>query len=94
MIPNLEKTIKKAISMLKPDGILAITDFYADETLKGKFFKYIFEYDGVYLTNKIHNTIINNMNCDFYTKIDEGSFPYIPFLKCNYFTGIYKLKSI
>jgi len=94
MIPNLEKTICKAISMLKPDGVLAITDFYADNTLKGKFFKYIFSYDGVYLTDRIHDIIICNTICNFYTKIDNGSFPYIPLLKCNYFTGIYKLKSI
>lgn len=94
MIPDLEKTIKKAISMLNTGGILAITDFYADNNIKGRFFKHIFSYDGVYLTNKIHDRIISNMMCNFHTKIDDGSFPYIPFLKCNYFTGIYKLKSM
>ena len=36
-----------------------------------------------------------NYNVDkIVMKVENGSFPYIPFLKCNYFTGIYKLKSV
>jgi len=94
MIPDLELTIKKAIDLLKPGGILAITDFYADNSLKGKFFKYIFSHDGVYLSDKIHNIVMNYNVDKIVMKVENGSFPYIPFLKCNYFTGIYKLKSV
>tara|TARA_Y100000992_G_C21271489_1_gene497179 strand:+ start:896 stop:2722 length:1827 start_codon:yes stop_codon:yes gene_type:complete len=93
MIPDLELTIKKVIDLLKPNGILAITDFYADNSLKGMFFKYIFSHDGVYLTDNIHNIVMRHNVDKILMKIDSGSFPYIPFLKCNYFTGIYKLKS-
>lgn len=94
MIPNLELTIQRAINLLKPGGILAITDFYADDSIKGKFFKYVFSHDGVYLTDKIDNIVMKYNVNKLFMNIDNGIFPYIPFLKCNYFTGIYKLKPI
>jgi S-adenosylmethionine-diacylglycerol 3-amino-3-carboxypropyl transferase len=90
MIPDNEKTIKKALSLLKTDGIIAITDFYADDNISGYFWKSIFKNDGVYLTNNI-NKILEKNNCSkLIFKIDKGGFPYIPLLKCKYFTAIYK----
>lgn len=91
MIPNIKDSIHKAISLLKPGGILAITDFYADNSLYGKFWKTVFKYDGVYLDENIDNYISQYDISKKINKVEEGGFPYVPFLKCKYFTSIYKL---
>ena len=91
MIPNPKKALQHAISMLKPGGVIAITDFYADDTLTGALWKFIFKHDGVYLRNDIHEWVKNYTHDEIVFKISKGGFPYVPLMKCKYFVGVYKV---
>jgi ubiquinone/menaquinone biosynthesis C-methylase UbiE len=91
MIPEQEKALDHVIKLLKPGGIIAITDFYADDSRIGKFWKNIFYNDGVYPNDNIINWMNKYNNKKIIFTINSGGFPYIPLLKCKYYTGIFKV---
>lgn len=91
MIPHPERALDHAIKMLKPGGIIALTDFYADQTIEGLLWKKIFQTDGVYPDNKISDWIHKYKNREILFDVKKGGFPYIPYLKCKYYIAIYKI---
>jgi len=92
MVPNWAKTIKRALKYLKPGGILAVTDFTVtqDQSTASKlFWKFIFSNSHIYL-NENHINMLKN-ECDVeYLRIDDGSFPHVPYFSCNYYYGLFK----
>lgn len=93
MIPKWRKALSKSIKLLNKNGIIAITDFYAEDNTMGKIWKWVFSHDGVYLNDEINKYIENNFKVKRrILDIKDGGFPYIPFLKCKYFIAIYELQ--
>ena len=94
MVPNWSKTLSRALKYLKPGGILAITDFVVtDEQSKlNKFFwKFILEKSHINL-NENHIKMLKN-ECEIeYLRIDDGNFPHVPLLNCNYYYGLFTKK--
>ncbi len=94
MIPNWAKTIQKANKYLKQGGKLAITDFTVTEhqTMLGRFFwKTMFANTHIHL-NQYHIHMLQTEMNEEYLRVEDGDFPYIPFLRCPFFYGIYAKK--
>lgn len=91
MIPNWSKTILRALKYLKPGGILAITDFVVteeQEKINKSFWKFLFSQSHINL-NENHLKMLKN-ECDVeYLRIDDGYFPFVPLLTCNYYYGLF-----
>ena len=94
MIPDWKKTIDVIKNNLKDGGYVGVADFTTKsnnifEILNGYLFKNMFKTDGVILNEK-HISILdkefNRVNC----YIDYGGFPFIPFIKCPYYYGLWK----
>jgi S-adenosylmethionine-diacylgycerolhomoserine-N-methlytransferase len=94
MIPDWKKTIEVIKNNLKDGGYVGVADFTTKsnnifEKLNGYLFKNMFKTDGVILNEK-HISILdkefNRINC----YIDYGGFPFIPFIKCPYYYGLWK----
>lgn len=90
MIPNWRDIIPVIKTNLRPGGYLAISDFTVrDDSLYSRFWKRIFASDNVNL-NKQH---IDEMNRNFNLidiEYQYGSFPFVPYLKCPYYYGLWK----
>jgi S-adenosylmethionine-diacylgycerolhomoserine-N-methlytransferase len=94
MIPNWSKTLNRALKYLKPGGILAITDFVVTEeqsVLNKSFWKFIFAQSHINLNE--NHLIMLKKKCDIqYLRIDDGNFPHVPLLTCNYYYGLFVKK--
>ena len=92
MIPQWKEALDAAYKMLKPGGILAICDFtvlpapFQAPVLK-QLFTRVFAVDGVKLSEQ-HRQQLVNMFTPCVNEVRWGGFPYIPLLKCPFYTFV------
>jgi S-adenosylmethionine-diacylgycerolhomoserine-N-methlytransferase len=94
MIPNWAKTIQTANKYLKTGGKLAITDFTVTEhqnAISRFFWKTMFSNTHIHL-NQYHIHMLRTEMNEEYLRIEDGDFPYVPYLRCPFFYGIFAKK--
>jgi S-adenosylmethionine-diacylgycerolhomoserine-N-methlytransferase len=91
MIPNWAKTIQKANAYLKPGGKLAVTDFTVTEhqsSISRWWWKKMFANTHIHL-NQYHIHMLQTEMNEEYLRIEDGDFPYVPYMRCPFFYGIF-----
>ena len=94
MIPNWAKTIQKANAYLKPGGKLAVTDFTVTEhqsSISRWWWKKMFANTHIHL-NQYHIHMLQTEMNEEYLRIEDGDFPYVPYMRCPFFYGIFSKK--
>ena len=92
MIPQWREALQAAYDMLKPGGIIAITDFtvlpkaFQSPVMRGLFTR-TFAIDGVKLSEQ-HRKELVDMFAPCVNEVRWGGFPYIPFLSCPYYVFV------
>lgn len=86
MIPDWKESLQVALSLLKPGGYLAVSDFTTNPNhlfYSNFFWKASFSRDYVHL-NEQHKIYLDKILDTKMYYVGEGGFPYIPCLKCPY----------
>lgn len=98
MIPDWQKAIDNAISILKPGGSLGVVDFYVSprEPMRGRarhgavtrwFWRRWFGHDGVML-DPTHLAYLTEALPEHALEERRGSVPYLPFLKVPHYVFV------
>lgn len=90
MIPQWEEALLNAIDILAPGGFLGVTDFTVtpeQSAVSSWFWQYIFSHDGVHLRPE-HRKVLNSSLATKVDNVGSGGFPYVPFLRCKYYTFV------
>jgi len=95
MIPDWFEAIRRAEEMLKPGGLIAVTDFYVSRKysedhhhqhswLRRTFWTHWFAMDNVFLTGD-HPAFLHRRFQVIDFRERKGTLPYLPFLKAPYY---------
>ena len=92
MIPQWREALQAAYNMLRPGGIIAITDFTVlppafQSPLARQLFTRTFAIDGVRLSEQ-HRKELVDMFAPCVNEVRWGGFPYIPLLSCPYYVFV------
>ena len=92
MIPQWREALQAAYDMLRPGGIIAITDFTVlpsafQSPVMRTLFSRTFAIDGVRLSEQ-HRKELVDMFAPCVNEVRWGGFPYIPLLSCPYYVFV------
>lgn len=91
MIPDWQRALEHALSLLKPSGLLGVVDFIAPEDALGRrFWSRWFRHDGVRL-DRAHLDALCARTDKVYLREGRARVPYVPLLKMPYYVYVGRL---
>jgi S-adenosylmethionine-diacylgycerolhomoserine-N-methlytransferase len=91
MIPDWQRALEHALSLLKPGGLLGVVDFIAPEGAFGRrFWSSWFRHDGVRL-DRAHLDALRARTEPAYLREARARVPYVPLLKAPYYVYVGRL---
>lgn len=99
MIPDWQRALRNAMSMLRPGGIIGVVDFHLPtgnhalpKRLQQWFWRHWFAHDGVHLSAE-HLPALKTMAEPLFAESRSGSVPYLPGLQAPYYLFVGRKRS-